>query len=118
MSTPIDIKASFTPGLYCCGNCVQVQNMTRSLLSFLRLWPLSPIDRRVVVANRDDRSDWQQQKLKIIRRDRYRCRGCDKRGDEVSLGLHPIQPEFSNGTRMLALCANCQRLANANGLKG
>jgi len=100
------------------GNCVQVQDMTRSLLSFLRLWPLSPIDRRVVVANKDDRSDWQQQKLKIIRRDRYRCRGCDKRGDEMSLGVYPIQPELLDVVEMLALCPNCQGLANATGLSG
>jgi hypothetical protein len=118
MSTSIDIKASFTPGLYCYGNCVQVQNMTRSLLSFLRLWSLSPIDQQFMTVSKDRRSDGQQQKLKIIRRDRYRCRGCDKRGDEVSLGVHPIRPELSNGTGMLALCANCQRLANAIGLSG
>jgi hypothetical protein len=98
---------------------IQVKDMARSFFSFLhRLWRLSQIDRQVVAVSKDGQSDWQQQKLTIIRRDRYRCRGCDKREAEVSLGVHPIQPELSNAAGMLALCPNCRGLANTLGLSG
>jgi hypothetical protein len=108
-----------SPGLYCYRNCVQVRDMTRSFISFLhRLWGFAQINRQVVTVRKEGRSNGQQQKLKIIRRDRYRCRGCDKRGDERSLRVHPIQPELLDAAGMLALCPNCQGLANANGLTG
>lgn len=108
-----------SPGLYCYRNGVQVRNMTRSFISFLhRLWGFAQIDWQVVTVRKEGRSNGQQQKLKIIRRDRYRCRGCDKRGDERSLRVHPIRPELQNGAGMLALCPNCRELASANGLDG
>jgi hypothetical protein len=36
----------------------------------------------------------------------------------VSLGDYPIHPELLNVAGMLALCPNCQGLANAIGLSG
>jgi hypothetical protein len=36
----------------------------------------------------------------------------------MSLGVHPIQPELLDVAEMLALCPNCQGLANAIGLSG
>lgn len=108
-----------SPGLYCYRNGVQVRDMTQSFVSLLhRLWCCSHIDLQVMTVSKDGRTNGQQQKLKIIRRDRYRCRGCDTRGDEVSLGVHPIQRELLNVVEMLALCPNCRELANANGLSG
>jgi hypothetical protein len=53
------------------------------------------------------------QRMKVVRRDRYRCRGCDRRGDEVTLEIHQICPGASEIAGMLALCPNCRELANA-----
>jgi hypothetical protein len=51
--------------------------------------------------------------LKVVRRDRYRCRGCDRKGDEVTLDIHLIYPGATGIDAMLSLCPNCQETANA-----
>ena len=56
--------------------------------------------------------------MKIVRRDRYRCRGCDRRGDEVTLEIHQIRPGASDMSGMLALCPRCRQLARAFQLSG
>jgi hypothetical protein len=47
----------------------------------------------------------------VLRRDRYRCRGCGEDGDEITLALQPIHPAASNAEEMLTLCARCENLA-------
>ncbi len=66
----------------------------------------------------DSRLNWSGQRMKVVRRDRYRCRGCDRRGDEVTLEIHQICPGASDMAGMLALCPNCRELANAFQLSG
>lgn len=66
----------------------------------------------------DSRLSWSVQRMKVVRRDRYRCRGCDRRGDEVTLEIHQICPGASDISAMLALCPNCRELANAFHLSG
>ncbi len=56
--------------------------------------------------------------MKIVRRDRYRCRGCDRKGDEVTLEIHQIFPGASEVSEMLALCTNCRAVASAFQLAG
>jgi hypothetical protein len=63
----------------------------------------------VVTANS---MSWTRLRMKVVRRDRYRCRGCDRRGDEVTLEVHRIYPNASDIDGMLALCTNCRELAN------
>jgi hypothetical protein len=62
----------------------------------------------VVTANS---MSWTRLRMKVVRRDRYRCRGCDRRGDEVTLEVHRIYPDASDIDGMLALCTNCRELA-------
>lgn len=51
-----------------------------------------------------------QLRLKVLRRDRYRCRGCDKKGDEVTLGIHQLHRDGSKSDDFLTFCAPCQDL--------
>jgi hypothetical protein len=51
-------------------------------------------------------------RMKVVRQDRYRCRGCDRKGDEVTLEVHRIHPDASDIDGMLALCTNCRELAD------
>lgn len=59
-----------------------------------------------------------RQRWQVVRRDRSRCRGCDRTGDEVTLEVHPIGPGVSEIDGLLALCPGCRALANASQLKG
>jgi hypothetical protein len=52
------------------------------------------------------------QRWQVVRRDHSRCRGCDRRGDEVTLEVHPIEPEVSEIDGLLTLCPSCRALAN------
>ena len=46
-------------------------------------------------------------RLRILRRDRYRCRGCDKKGDEVTLEVKQIDRYSSRPEGFLTLCTPC-----------
>jgi len=52
-----------------------------------------------------------RRRLQVVRRDRSRCRGCDKKGDEITLEVHAIYPEAHNVDDLLALCTNCLEIA-------
>jgi hypothetical protein len=69
------------------------------------------LDRRSWAEIWDFHSIQPKIRLRILRRDRYRCRGCDKSGDEITLTLHQIQPETSTLEEVLTLCTRCQDLA-------
>ncbi len=66
----------------------------------------------------DSPRSWSEQRMKIVRRDRYRCRGCDRRGDEITLEIHRICPGACGIAGMLALCPRCRQLAKAFQLSG
>jgi hypothetical protein len=53
-----------------------------------------------------------KRRLQIIRRDRSRCRGCDRKGDEITLEVYPIHPGAHDTYELLALCTNCRSIAN------
>lgn len=86
----------------------------RSSLLRLRRTPLPSEERNrpFLVAGKYRRTNWSGQRLKVVRRDRYRCRGCDRKGDEVTLDIHLIHPGASSIDGMLSLCPNCRELAN------
>jgi hypothetical protein len=75
-------------------------------------------NRLLLIVSKDHQPNWSGQRLKIIRRDRHRCRGCDRTGEEVVLEIHQIQPGASDPTEMVALCPNCRNLASVLGLTG
>jgi hypothetical protein len=76
-----------------------------------RSWFDRDIDRLASVEAKESPHNWLRIQTKVLRRDRYRCRRCDKKGDEAALIVHPIHPEASHEDGMLMLCANCRTLA-------
>src|SRR6185437_3940647 len=92
----------------------------RSPLLWLRRTPrlAHEIGRPFLIADKGRRTKWSGQRLKVVRRDRYRCRGCDRRGDEVTLDVHLINPEASSIDAMLSLCPNCREMATTLKLSG
>jgi hypothetical protein len=51
-------------------------------------------------------------RVKVMRRDRYRCRVCDRRGDEITLSAHCIDSIGLSKDRMLTLCETCRKTAS------
>lgn len=60
--------------------------------------------------NRNARHDCHWLRMRVLRRDRYRCRACDRKGDEITLCVYPIRPLRSHVETMVTLCAGCQSL--------
>lgn len=58
------------------------------------------------------------QRKRVLRRDGYRCRGCDKKGDGIAVTVHHIRPDVSHIEEMLTLCTGCQALAKGRKLSG
>jgi hypothetical protein len=54
--------------------------------------------------------DFPWLRMQVLRRDHYRCRACDKKGDEITLHVYPIRPLGSQVETMVTLCASCQSL--------
>lgn len=54
--------------------------------------------------------------MSVVRRDRYRCRGCDKTGDEITLRVFPIRGDLSLAKEMITLCTRCHGLVIDTGL--
>jgi hypothetical protein len=61
---------------------------------------------------------WLRMRLRVLRRDRFRCRACDKRNEEVLLTIHSICPGFNRADEILTLCLSCRALAKHLELKG
>jgi hypothetical protein len=50
-------------------------------------------------------------RLQVLRRDRYKCRGCNLAGDEIILEVQQIRPRASTVDELLTLCVHCRNLA-------
>ena len=50
--------------------------------------------------------------MRALRRDYSRCRGCDRKGDEITLHIHLIELGRCDLDAMLTLCAQCEYLAS------
>jgi hypothetical protein len=61
---------------------------------------------------------WLRMRFRVLHRDRYRCRGCDKKAEEVTLKIHHIRPGSSQVEDVLTLCLSCRALARNLELKG
>lgn len=62
-------------------------------------------------APRDPNREWSRLRLRVLRRDRYRCRGCDRRGDEVTLEVYSLTPECFDISQSLTLCVRCSSVS-------
>ena len=87
------------------------QNATVKIRTTILLSPpilLSPQAIRVRRIDATVNPSWLR--LHVLRRDRYRCRCCGQKGDEVTLEVRRIQSSASNIEEMLTLCVHCRRL--------
>jgi cytochrome c553 len=50
--------------------------------------------------------------MRALRRDHSRCRGCDTKGDEITLYIHLIEPGAHDLDSLVTLCVQCEHLAN------
>lgn len=83
----------------------------RFRMSFLTFTPLSIISppRHSDVQSRDwmEQREASNRRRRVLRRDRYRCRGCDRDEREVTIGVHVINSDASDVQDMLTLCRGC-----------
>jgi hypothetical protein len=61
---------------------------------------------------------WLRMRLQMLRRDRFRCRACDRQNGEVLLTIHSIRPGLSQTDELLTLCTSCRSLAKHLELNG
>lgn len=52
-------------------------------------------------------------RIRVLRRDRYRCRACDRKGDEITLCVYSMHPYGSDVDECLALCSGCVTIAKS-----
>jgi hypothetical protein len=50
--------------------------------------------------------------MRALRRDHSRCRGCDRKGDEITLYIHLIEAGGHDLDAMVTLCTQCEQLAS------
>ena len=50
--------------------------------------------------------------MRALRRDHSRCRGCDRKGDEITLYIHLIEAGGHDLDAMVTLCTQCEHLAS------
>jgi hypothetical protein len=71
---------------------------------------ISLLPRRIGVKHYDGRATASRMRLQVLRRDHYRCRNCNRGGDEITLEVRPIRPAATTIEGMLTLCAHCRSL--------
>jgi hypothetical protein len=87
------------------------------------LYPTSPILFKAFRSLMRQEMDTPEQQLskvrvEVLRRDRYRCRGCDRAGDEITLSIYRLEEGLLQSDRTLSLCARCHEVATDKGLTG
>jgi hypothetical protein len=85
-------------------------------MPFLTFTPISitPLPRHSDVQLRDsaNQREISNCRRRVLRRDRYRCRGCDKDERDVTVAVHLINPDVTEEQHMLTLCKNCFAIVN------
>jgi len=83
----------------------------RLRMSFLTFTPISilsaPGHSDVRPRDRTNQRETSNRRRYVLRRDRYRCRGCDRDEREVTIAVHPIHPDTEDERDMLTLCRAC-----------
>lgn len=86
------------------------------------LCPASPILVRACTSlaqsGRAAHTQFSRLRVKILRRDRFRCRGCDKKGDEITLSFYCLDANAPQQERALTLCVKCHEIATKAQLTG
>ncbi len=83
----------------------------RFRMSFLTFTPISIIS--LPGSGDVQPTDWASQRetsnlrRRVLRRDRYRCRGCDRDEREVTVAVHLVNPDAEDEQDMLTLCRRC-----------
>ena len=75
-------------------------------------------DRPFLIEAKDTPRVWLRLRSRVLRRDRHRCRGCDKKSEGTSLTIHKITTGPPNLNETLTLCISCRTLAKKLGLEG
>lgn len=85
-------------------------------MPFLTFTPLSiislPTHKDTWQGNWVDQKEISKFRRRVLRRDQYRCRGCDRDGREVTIAVHPIHPAAKAEQEMLTLCRECFVITN------
>jgi hypothetical protein len=56
---------------------------------------------------------WSKPRIRVMRRDHYRCRACDAKGDEITLLIYSIHPNVISTDGLLTLCSGCEATAKS-----
>lgn len=88
-------------------SCLNAARSIRSVINHSS--PLSAFAQDVALSKKQKRARRHQSRtrLRVLRRDYYRCRGCDKTGDEVTLEIHKIQSDSFDTENLITLCTAC-----------
>lgn len=73
---------------------------------------------QVLTDPKEPECKWTRLRMRALSRDRSRCRGCDTKGDEVTLRIHLIRPDASDLAAWVTLCVKCDELAKDKKLEG
>jgi hypothetical protein len=68
--------------------------------------PRSP-GARSLPASRGDSRYWPWLRMQVLRRDGYRCCGCGRPGDEITLQICQVKTH-RDSTALMTLCTTCQ----------
>jgi hypothetical protein len=86
--------------------------------SYLNPWRNRSLNRPFLVEPSDNPQGWLRVRTRVLRRDRYRCRGCDRKEGEVTIKIYPINPDASQVKDLVTLCISCRILARNFDLTG
>ena len=87
-------------------------NAARKIQTTIWVWaPISLRPHRVRTRYTEARPNPSKLRLQVLRRDRYRCRNCNRMGDEITLEVSKIRPCAATIEEMLTLCVHCRDLA-------
>lgn len=89
------------------------ENAARKIRTTIYVWaPISLHPPRVRTRYIEGGLNRSKMRLQVLRRDCYKCRGCNQAGDEITLEMRQIQPGASTIEEMLTLCVHCRNLAD------
>jgi 5-methylcytosine-specific restriction endonuclease McrA len=91
-------------------NCRNVARSVRSVINDSYLLSVFTEDVALSKQQKRDRQHQSKTRLRVLRRDHYRCRGCDKTGDEVTLEIYQLQPHSFDPEDLITVCTPCQTL--------
>lgn len=73
-------------------------------------------DHERLSGERNAQQRWARLKVRVLRRDRFRCRCCDRKGDEITLAVRSVRAGKVDQNCLLTLCVNCERIARGLGI--